>query len=387
MSPAIRRRALFAMLYLTEGAPIGFLWWLLPARLRLADVPVAEIGSLVAALALPWALKFLWAPLLDVWRFGYRRWMLGAQVVMAASLLPIGWLDLVADFPLVFALCVTHAVAAATQDVAIDALAIEATPPDERGAVNGWMQAGMLAGRAAFGGLALAWAENIGLAPVVGMLSAVVLAVGVVAARSPLLSEPPPSGVRLGDLRRLLPRGIRTALLFALVAGAGFEAVGGLASPFLVDRGYVAEDIGYFLGLAAVSCMVAGALIGGRVADRAGARRAAAGFLMLLALSIVPVATLGGGRALFLSLGAFYFAIGLFTASSYAMFMNLAVRGWGATQFTACMAMTNLCESWSVFTASRLVDDGGYRPAFLAMALVSLAGLAFLPRACDTSGA
>ena len=45
-----------------------------------------------------------------------------------------------------------HALAASTQDVAIDALAIGAVPPQTRGRLNGAMQAGMLTGRSVFGG-------------------------------------------------------------------------------------------------------------------------------------------------------------------------------------------------------------------------------------------
>lgn len=392
MSPALRRRLVFAALYLSEGAPIGFLWWLLPARLSETGMSVERVGGLVASLALPWAFKFLWAPLLDAWRgrrAGYRAWMLSMQTVMALTLLPLGWLDLVDDFGLVYALCVLHAVAAATQDVAIDALAIAATPPEERGAVNGWMQGGMLLGRSIFGGLALRFAADVGLRPVVVTLAVVVVVVGLIAARSPLLREPEPSRF---DVRRLVrtlfaPSMLR-ALLFAFVAGAGFEAVGGLVSPFLVGLGYAEKEIGTFLGLAAIACMVAGALMGGRVADRVGPRRAAAAFLVVLAVTVQLVALAPPGKPLFLALGGFYIAVGLFTAASYALFMNVALAGYGATQFTACMAMTNLCESWSIATASWLAGYFGLGIAFLVLAAISLAGLAVLPRpVCDTGTA
>ncbi len=56
-----RRKVLFAALYLSEGAPIGFIWWALPTRLRMAGVTVEQITLLTAVLVLPWAFKFLWA--------------------------------------------------------------------------------------------------------------------------------------------------------------------------------------------------------------------------------------------------------------------------------------------------------------------------------------
>lgn len=35
------RTAVFTVLYASEGAPIGFIWWALPTLLRSADVPVS----------------------------------------------------------------------------------------------------------------------------------------------------------------------------------------------------------------------------------------------------------------------------------------------------------------------------------------------------------
>ena len=60
----------FAALYLSEGAPIGFLWF--------AGVSVGSITALTSLLVLPWTLKFLWAPLVDVLRprrGGRRTWV------------------------------------------------------------------------------------------------------------------------------------------------------------------------------------------------------------------------------------------------------------------------------------------------------------------------
>ena len=147
----MRRRhlALFAVLYAAEGAPIGFIWWALPTVLRTADVPIARITDLTAIVLLPWVFKFLWAPLVDALRapwFGFRAWIMTAQVTMGLALLPLLWLDPVGDFDRWRLLLLLHAFAAATQDVAVDALAINSVPAAERGRLNGAMQAGMLTG-------------------------------------------------------------------------------------------------------------------------------------------------------------------------------------------------------------------------------------------------
>lgn len=87
-----RRKFLFGLLYFSEGAPVGFIWLGLPTRLRTLDVPIEQITWLMAALILPWTLKFLWAPLVDLLRGrrrGFKHWILASQILMALSLLPL----------------------------------------------------------------------------------------------------------------------------------------------------------------------------------------------------------------------------------------------------------------------------------------------------------
>src|SRR5690606_27910308 len=173
------RRVLFALLYLAEGAPIGFIWWAIPARLREAGVPVGTITLLTSVVILPWAFKFLWAPLVDVLRgprWGRRGWVVAAQLLMGLSLLPLALLDWQDSLGLLFGLLLLHAFAAATQDVAIDAWAISITPAEERGGINGWMQAGMLAGRWLFGAGFLIVAQRIDDATAVVSMVAVIWA-------------------------------------------------------------------------------------------------------------------------------------------------------------------------------------------------------------------
>ena len=58
------RLGLLSCLYFSQGLPFGFMSQALPALLRSYDVSLEKIG-LVSLVALPWALKFLWAPYVD----------------------------------------------------------------------------------------------------------------------------------------------------------------------------------------------------------------------------------------------------------------------------------------------------------------------------------
>jgi len=387
-----RRVTLFTLLYLSEGGPIGFIWWALPTMLRAAGVAVPRITELTALLVLPWVFKFLWAPLVDALRtprWGFRAWIISAQFAMGLTLLPLLWLDPVGDFHWWGSLLLLHALCAATQDVAIDAMAINIVPENQRGILNGCMQAGMLVGRSMFGGGALFVASTWGKHWVI---MALVACIWITLAFVFLVEEPVETAgikTRLTEFGQHLQAALRRrttwlGLVFALVAAAGFEATGQLAGPFLVDRGVSAKAIGVFFGVAVVGATLIGGLIGGRLSDQWGRLRAVAIFLigfvtMIVGLALTDYAAAQPAPTLLMAwLTGMYFFIGLFTASSYALFMDLTDARLGGTQFSAFMSATNGCESWSAWAGGRIVGSGHYAAAFLAMSAVSFLSLPLL---------
>lgn len=366
----------------------------MPTRLRAGGMPVDDVAALTALLTLPWALKFVWAPAVDRFRskrWGYRAWITVAQVAMGLTLLPLAMMPLQQTLGFVAVLLLAHAFAAATQDVAIDALAISTVREDDRGRTTGWMQAGMLIGRGAFGGLALAAERWIGPQAVVAVLIACVLSTlvtvwtsnaGAAGELGPADRPPRVLAPLSAMLRR---RATWIGLGVALTAGAGFESVGGLMGPFLLDRGADKELVGWFFALPVIFCMIVGGLVGGWVSDRYGHRRAVAGSVAAIVACIgglVSVDLVFGGSAVALMAAAvpIYFLLGALTASSYAFFMDLTDVHVGGTQFSAFMGATNLCEVWSIALAGFVAAKSGYSVAFLALGAASLVSIVLLRR-------
>lgn len=387
------RRILFTALYVSEGAPIGFLWWALPTLFRSNGVPLGEITTLTSVLALPWALKFFWAPLIDVLRDRrpLKHWIILTQSIMGFSLLPLCFLDMQSQFLPISILLIIHSFAAATQDVSIDALCIRAALADERGSLNGWMQAGMLTSRAVLGGGALIMIDTVGLPGVVGLLVAVIwFSTGLVLFTQSQEERVAPASEGFQAFRNTLRRTIGKrstwyGLFFAAIAGAGYEAVGAVAGPFLLDRGLDTETVGWFFLLPAVVAMIAGSIIGGAVADRHDRLKTVRRFLLIMAASVLTLAGItlwnpASSQFFVVFLSLLYFCIGLFVAGTYALFMDMTDPDLGATQFSAYMGATNLCESWSAFAIGRIVGGWGYTVGFLVMGLVSIASLPLLDK-------
>lgn len=123
---------LLLSLYLAQGLPVGFLTQALPAILRQNQVSLAAIGGFGLLMA-PWALKFLWAPLVDRYfstTWGQSRsWILPTQFLTVLLLVGLSFLEstqlasvqiLIWFFVVLFLINVMGA----TQDIATDALAV-----------------------------------------------------------------------------------------------------------------------------------------------------------------------------------------------------------------------------------------------------------------------
>jgi len=360
VTPALRRRVLFASLYFSEGAPIGFLWWALSTRLRAAGVEVAEITTLLGVLVLPWALTFLGAPAIDILRsprWPLRAWIASCQTVMGLCLLATLLFDWRADFAAIAALLLLHAVFAASQDVAVDAWALQPVRPEHRGALNAWMQGGILAGRALFGGGVLLLDQHIGPSSTILLLVAAIwssLAVLAVFGEAEVFAL---AGTSLASRRREFLSALDDALrrrsswlivAFAAMGGAGIESVGLVVGPSLLDRGFTQGQIGEFLFLPTVLAMMTGAAAAGLFADRIDRRAAVAWTLVATAITIV---LLGSGAA----------------TAGWLVLALLAVLYF----LIAAMSATNPCESWSAFAVGRLTTMLGFGPAFAWMAALS----------------
>ena len=145
------RYAAGSSMYFAQGIPYGLMNIAIPAWLASQGVGAGQIASLLAVIILPWAFKLLSGPLMDRYQFlamGRRRpWVLGAQLGMTLSFFSLMLVDNPAEqVGLLMMLGLLINVFAATQDVAVDGMAIDVTPVNEQGRLNGFMVFGKAIG-------------------------------------------------------------------------------------------------------------------------------------------------------------------------------------------------------------------------------------------------
>ena len=385
-----RRLAILSALYLAQGLPFGFQSFALPVFLRRNGVSLTAIGFL-GALSLPWLLKPLWAPLID--RFGRTRraWIVPLMAVLAAACAAAALPDpttrdgLAVLLGLVFAMNLI----AATQDIAVDGLAIDLLAVHELGGGNtaqvvGY-KLGILIGGQLFVslGVILRW-------PVLflGMAGLVVVALAAT-----LFVEEQPRHAhgearRIGGVvaelgRALVVPGSGALIAFIATYKIGESLAEVIWKPWIVDAGFTDAFIGGAFGATGIVTSIAGSLAGGWLATRYRPERAvwvpAAGrILPLLGQALISAGGASAGSVLSV-VGLEHLFAGALTTVVFALMMSRVDKQIGATHYTALAAIEVVGKYPGGLLGGVIAQAAGYPAAFVIAAALTAAQLATVP--------
>lgn len=382
------RLSAFCILYISEGIPYGFTTTAMVAFMRIEGLSLEQIGGLVAALFIPWSFKWLVAPVIDIVklrRFGGRKaWISVCTAMMIVTLAIAATVDFVENFQLLLWMVVLNNFFCATQDVAIDSLAVSTLKKDELASGNGYMFGGQYFGIALGGGGAIYvssfWGINGALFFVSSLLFVNLLFIlFFIVDEDAKTQEPVQSEGKISHFLATLVdfgretyagfiksgSGPRFGLLFALLPVGAMALAYALLGTIQVDYGLTETQISKLSFAIAVTSAVA-CVIGGLLGNRYGAKRIT---MMCYAATIIPTVALAWQIS---SVGLTNIPIGLFQALilghalvfglgygvRIALFMGMTNPAVAATQFTAYMALSNVAISmgnyWQGVVAERM---------------------------------
>jgi len=396
-------------MYVSEGIPFGFTSVAMVAFMRRAELSLEQIGVAVAMLYLPWAFKWLIAPFVDLIRlrrFGGRKaWIVFCTTMMILTLLLTAALDLAADFDLLLAVLLINNIFCATQDVAIDALAISTLKEDERGRANGFMFGGQYLGVTLGGGGAIfvygTWGFDVSLMFVSAALFLNLLFIvffvqdpGATAAKAARQSQALKRFIEkfrvfIVDLYESFLKSGRSpklGLVYALLPFAPFALGYATFSTIQVDYGLSDNQVAELTTYGTIASGI-GCLIGGFLGDRFGIRRmlgiacvAAALPTLLLAFEISKLGLEAVNIVFFFGTIIVYSLLfGMAFALSVAVFMGMTNPLVAATQFTAFMGIKNLTISYTNYWQGIVAEQMNYAAVLYADSIIFLVPLAILP--------
>lgn len=390
---------LLSALYFAQGLPFGFQSNALPLYLTDLGLSMTEVG-LARALALPWALKMLWAPLVDRFgspRFGRRKsWIIPMQGLLAltcvaASLFPLSQVTLTP-----FLACVLLMnLFAATQDIAVDGLAVDLLEPKELGAGNAAQVVGYKVGILTGGGLLVAlfakqsWSSLfLAMASLCLIVMTLVLFVKEPAAKVEDKKEKVSWAELLARVKTLLSRpGIRWLLLAVATYKMGETLADAMFGAWMVRVHHLPkEEVALWLGSWGMIASLGGSLLGGVVATRMRLTRAVmfTGTLRLLPLiaqwAVVAGFALPTQSVIVPLTCAEHFFGGLLTTSMFALMMSSVDRRIGATNFTLLASVEVIGKAAPGLLSGVFVDAVGFQPVFAASVVLSVLFLMVVPK-------
>lgn len=387
-------------LYVAQGVPFGFVTYTLSAWLSANHGYTTEqLGPVLAMTTLPWSFKFVWGPLIDrftIPSMGRRRpWILFAQgmaVITLGSMIFVPdlsallwepdadtarWKSAVYQLvpgPLAAMIFLSN-VFLSMQDVSVDALAVDLVPEDERGKANGLMYGssyfGTAIGGSVLGVVVARFGIRAGLAGQALILMSIMLLPFFIRERR---VDSQPEQTQDSDAIRTslfmdLIRGftVRSAFvggLLALTVKIGFGVLTAVFVDYLLKKdggGWTQEDYSVVTGGYAVILGLAGAVAGGFLADRFGARLVIALTSVLLgalwaAFGILPE-LLAHKSAVTVMLIGQEFIMAVMSVALFSLFMTVSWPRIAATQFTTYMAIMNLSATIGSYIAGSLKTE------------------------------
>ena len=335
-------------------------YWLTENGIELKQI------TIIASAGMTYALKFLWAPLLDhtrpplFGRLGLRRgWLLLAQLLVLLGL--VGMSLTTPSMLLPFIACtLLVAFAGATQDIAVDAYRIEIAPVADQGALVATYSLGYRMALILSGAFALGFADHMPW-PLVYQLMAVAMLIPIGAN---LRASEPEAHHRLaagwGDAMRQMfvapfadffkrygAMLALTLLLFILLFKIPEQAlVGGIMSPFYLAMGFTKTQIAVITKFYGVWIGMAGVFVGGVAVARWGARWPLLAAVLLCAscnlLYLWLIANPGDLGVLTAVISGENFMLGALGTTAVAFLSSLVNREHTATQYALLSSMVNL---------------------------------------------
>lgn len=384
----LQKFGLLASLYIAQGLPYGFFTQALPALLRSEGVGLEVIGFAVF-LAVPWAVKFLWAPLLDKYSTR-KRWIVGANLAASVCMVGMSMFELntlvTRAFYILFGGFFLMNLFTATQDIATDGMAVTRLSPEERGIGNGIQVAGYRVGMILGGGLLLAWFTVLGWQYSMWILAAMMLLFTLPALFTAEHDHHvEQEKLHLSDFVKFvkLPHlGLWLVILLCYKFGDYFG--GTMIRPLLIDSGLSVEDIALMLGTVGFTTGLIGALVGGWWVKYLGRYKALMLFCIIQAISIAGWVLLPLGfdslPVLYGLSGLEHFAGGLATAALFTVMMDQCRPACAGSDYTIQSCIVVLMNLVAAGISGVSAANIGYTAHFVLAGVLSLAAVPLIKR-------
>ncbi len=374
--------AFFFTAYLGQHTPVGFIWLALPVIFRKSGFPLSQIG-LLGILYTPWALKFLYAPVVDRFSlpsllFGGRKkaWILFGRIIALVFLYILSFCPpetgVLQSCVLIFIINTAFALG----DIALDGVSTNSFTPSQRSWGAGIQITGNFTGFMVGGGVFLIVFQHLGWSVSLKLLTLFLFLLSL-----PLLfirengggvADGTKETVRLnvaGFVRQRQTIGFFFfLLLMALVLKTGYQ----LRMTMLFDLGISPVKIGTWMLWAGSPVAIIGTFLGSSLSRNIPSGRLfTAGCLWAAAVAVMSWLLAEGicrGTAFIaLTMGMEQILMGTMMASIYGLILGISAGPQSATNFGILCGTQHLTTFLAVYLGGWAGQYLGYATVFAMM--------------------
>jgi MFS transporter, PAT family, beta-lactamase induction signal transducer AmpG len=388
-----RRIAAVLLLGVSSGIPLALTGSTLQAWMKTENVDLALIG-LFSLVGMPYALKFLWSPLLD--RFvppflGRRRgWILITQLCLILALVGMSFIQPAASPGFMALMAVLVSFFSASQDIVIDAYRTDVLHKDEVGPGASVTTLGYRFGMIISGALALYLSEHMSWQKVYLLMAASIL-IGVIAnfyAPEPEVAGRAPKTLAEAVVKPLLSflsrKGAYEILAFLIFYKLDAVIATALMTPFMMDVGFSRTDIAAVTKVFGIFATLAGTVLGGVGMVRFGLKRSLWIFGLaqgISGLSFMFLAIAGHSYPMMVaSIAAENICSGMGSAAYTGFMMSICDKRYTATQYALLTSIMALTRVIGAAPTGWMAKSLGWEMYFVVSVIAMAPGLLILSR-------
>jgi PAT family beta-lactamase induction signal transducer AmpG len=374
---------MFGLLYFAQGSVLSYFTALNAIYLLSFGLNLGQIGLISGIALTPFVLKIFLGILSDrvnLFRMGHRKpYIVIGLIIQAVCLFIVPFIDPGKNFALYGLMAFLVMTGMAMYDTTTDGLALDTTPEEEAGKIQGIMVGGRAMGVVVLSSLIGVLAQNVSWMIAFWLLAILTLLPLVLLIG---FKEPPRKPDQKFEWKAfaafkhwpIISLGLLGAL-YSLIINAANEII----NPFLQsDFGISVMMAGFFTTVWGIGVVVGG-ITGGPLTDRVGQRRAVEialtiSFVSVVIFSFTPTAAIAWPLVFI-----FGVAYGYYETVYFAISMRKSDPRIAASMFSILMAIANIGTGIGLPIAGLLADGVGFRWTFAIIASLNLLAIPLLP--------
>ncbi|PKO12344.1 MAG: hypothetical protein CVU39_24670 [Chloroflexi bacterium HGW-Chloroflexi-10] len=376
------RYSMFALLYFAQGAVLSYFTALNAIYLQSFGISMTKIGIISGLALTPFVLKIFLGMISDrvnFFQLGYRKpYIIIGLVFQAVCLTIVPLIHPGNHFGLYGLLAFLTMTGMALYDTCTDGLALDSTPKEEEGTIQGFMVGGRAMGVVVLSSLigwlaqTYGWQWAFWLLAILTLLPLLLVFGYHESDRKP---EQKFDWQAFGAFRHwpIIALGLLGALYSLVINGANE-----IVNPFLQSTfGISVMQAGFYTTVWGLG-VVGGSIFGGRLTDRIGQRRAVVSALLVSMLSIGALAITTSAGLAWVLVALFGIAFGYYETIYFAISMEKTDPRIAASMFALLMAVANVGTGIGLPISGALSDSIGYRWTFIVIAVLNLLAIPLL---------